>query len=146
VEDIGDADLISAIESLTDKAQNYWEDMDLGVDAVNLWSDLPGDVISAQLTAGFRRIKTMAVAFSTPGSRLYSSSGLRKSIVHALDWMYERRYNECSGRYDNWWDWEIGVPLQLNDIMALMYDWLGPDRISRLAGAIGRWMPEVSMT
>lgn len=147
-EDAGaaDADVSRAIETLTDKAQVHWDRMNDSPGASGLWSDLPGDAISAQLTASYRRIKAMAVAFSTPGSRLFGSPDLRESIVQALDWMYEHRYNESSVRYDNWWDWDIGVPLELNDILALLYDGLGPARIARYAGAIERCMPEVSMS
>jgi len=53
-----------------------------------------------------------------PGGR----QRLRGAIISGLDWMDANYYNETKTEYDNWFDWEIGVSLNLNDITVLLYD------------------------
>ena len=53
-----------------------------------------------------------------------SLKGMRlvADILSGLDWMYANKYNETKSETGNWWDWEIGVPMNLTDAMVLIYD------------------------
>src|SRR5690606_3962423 len=56
-------------------------------------------------------------------------------------------YNESKSRTaPNWWHWQIGIPLYLNDIAVLLYDDIEPERLKRWMGAVDYFMPGVSMT
>ena len=67
-------------------------------------------------------------------------------IVNALDWMNTNRYNEAKTKYDNWWDWEIGSPMALNDCMVLIYPVLTGTQITNYCRAIDKFSPTVTMT
>lgn len=113
-----DPDIAYKLNSIS---QTSWGTMDTSAARTYLWSDLTSMTSSSEITGAYLRIKGMALAYSTPGSSLYGNTGLKNDIIGALDWMYTHRYNETKSEYDNWWDWEIGTPLHLNDIVVLMY-------------------------
>jgi len=53
----------------------------------------------------------MTLAYATHGCALENNVTLRSDIISALDWLYTNRYNETKAKYDNWWDWQIGIHL-----------------------------------
>lgn len=107
-----------------------------------LWNDLQSATDSAQISSAYGRIRTMAVAYATEGSRFYRNPELRDAIIGALDWMYANRYNEKKSAYGNWWDWEIGAPQILNDAVVLMYDQLTPAQIGNYMKAVDAFDPD----
>jgi hyaluronate lyase len=59
----------------------------------------------------------MAQAYATHGCSLQSSSNLLDAITDGLTWMNSSIYNSSASQVGNWWDWQIGTPLALNDVM-----------------------------
>ena len=59
--------------------------------------------------------------------------------------MYTNRYNvsipATSGEYDNWYDWEIGAPLEIADLSVYMYDALGVAGLSNTLAALDHFVP-----
>ncbi len=47
-----------------------------------------------------------------------------------MAWMEQYRYSK-SVKYGNWWDWEIGTPLAIDDLLVLLYDKLTPEEVGR---------------
>lgn len=84
----------------------------------------------------------MAQAYSIEGGMLYKDAGLLEDLIEALDWMYENRYNKKIREFDNWWDWEIGTPVKLNNIMFMLYNELGSERIGRFVDVIKYFAPD----
>ncbi|WP_197258747.1 polysaccharide lyase family 8 super-sandwich domain-containing protein [Paenibacillus dendritiformis] len=122
--DPADPDIASAIEALSSNVSNaegsgLWDRMNKGAGRAYLWSDLQGTA-SDRMSAGYVRLKQMALAYSTYGSPLYRNEELKRDIVGGLDWMYANRYNENKSETGNWWDWEIGTPQHLNDTVVLI--------------------------
>jgi hypothetical protein len=139
--DVNDPIVSAQLYSLS---QTNWGTMNTSVTArTYLWSDLASPTNSSHVTQSYQRIKNMALAYSTPGTALYGNPQLKTDIIGALDWMYVNRYNETRAYYDNWWDWEIGSPLQLNDTVVLMYDDLiaTPEKIANYMKPIERFSP-----
>lgn len=88
----------------------------------------------------------MAIAFETVGSPLYGNEKLMEDILLAMEWMYRNMYNENADQYANWWDWEIGIPMALNDCTIIMHDWLTPEQRTGYMKAVERWSPVVDYT
>jgi len=103
-----------------------------------LWSDL--SLTSRERTIGLRlsyeRLRTIARAYATPGSRYERDGGVRDVLLGSLDRLHETRYNARTRSSGNWWDWEIGIPLQLTATSMLLYDDLGTDRLERWMAAV----------
>ena len=80
----------------------------------------------------------MALAYSTQGTSLYKNTALRDDVIGALVWMNNNRYVNS---YNDWWDFAIGAPLELNNCITLMYDDLSMaqrdslnNRVAKFAG------------
>jgi len=139
------------IDFLLQKAeigQNHWDRMDTSANRTYLWSDLTNASNPAQITVAYQRIKEMALVYRLPSSSAYGDTDLRDDILGALAWMYDNRYNE--GKYatvpkdSNWWHWEIGAPIQLNDALVLMYDELTATELDRYLKPVDAFSPDPS--
>ncbi|MFB6555684.1 polysaccharide lyase 8 family protein [Streptomyces sp. NPDC056405] len=106
-----------------------WDTLIKGGERTTLWADLSSTKDPAHIRMTLERLKNLAAAQRSPGSPLYANERLRDDVLSAFDWLLARRYAPGT-RYGNWWEWDIGIPLQLNDLLVLMGDDLGSDRVS----------------
>ncbi len=139
--DIDNSNIAPKIAAITSTAQTYWDNMNKSVNRTYLWSDLGSTTESADVTQIYSRIKSMALAYCTRGSALEGNSTLLNDIRGALDWAYTNRYNENLTWYDNWWDWEIGAPKALNDIVVLLYSQLTLNQRTNFMNAVEHFTP-----
>ncbi|WP_052759461.1 polysaccharide lyase family 8 super-sandwich domain-containing protein [Paenibacillus sp. DMB20] len=149
--DLNDPDVSAYMTALRERISNasstgIWDLMNKAPNPDYLWSDLgtKTNTDSAKMTKGFANISDMAVAYSTEGSALYRDAQLRDDIIKALEWMYDNQYNERRAMPSgaNWWDWEIGTPQALMNIIVLMYDELSEAQIDKYFKAIDRYVPD----
>ncbi|RLQ94290.1 polysaccharide lyase 8 family protein [Falsibacillus albus] len=97
---------------------------------------------SHQLTDRFRQIRAAAIAYSTKGCTYHQHEDLLKKVQEGLHWNLDHHYHENATPYGNWWDWEIGIPLRLVDIMVLLYENLSQNLIERSISAIHHLCPD----
>lgn len=142
--DTGDPQVASKLTSIANTAQSRWNSMETSVNRTYLWSDAASTTISAHLTTCYSRLRDMALAYATPGCSLQGDPDLLAAILDGLDWMYVHRYNETTTIYDNWYQFEIGVPLQLADIAVLIYDQLDSTRMDQFMGTIEKFTPSAT--
>ncbi len=140
--DTGDADIAQAIATQTANAQMHWDAMNKGSTRTALWNDLASASVSSHVTNSYGRLYTMAAAYTTTGSALKGNAALAADIVAALDWMHANRYNPSITYYDNWWDWHIGTPQSLTNIVTLMYGQLTAQQRADYLGAIDKFVPD----
>ena len=122
-------------------AQQVWNSLDTSGSRTSLWSDLAGTTDSARLTSTVDRLRTLALAAKSPGGPLYGNTGLIADISSALSWFLANRYGGTVSTYNNWWDWQIGTPLALNDICVALYGDLTSAQIAASAAAIATYAP-----
>lgn len=144
--DTADPDVASRLRSISSTASNYWAGMDKSPTRTYLWSDAASTTVSADLTTTYSRLRAMALAYATEGCTLQTNAELLADTVAGLDWMHANRYNASKAQYDNWWDWEIGVPLQLTDTAVLLYDQLTASQRSNYMAAVEHNTPTPDMT
>lgn len=117
-----------------------------------LFSDLPltdkkTKTGSSQITLTFDRLKAIVLAYETKGSEFYQRDDVKKEIVAALDLMIENHYSlsyACNGTgtsanggsFGNWYDWRIGTPRQLCDLLLMLCDELTTEQIDRYTAPI----------
>ncbi|WP_248929808.1 polysaccharide lyase family 8 super-sandwich domain-containing protein [Paenibacillus hamazuiensis] len=150
--DSNDPDIAAQIRMIEDRVQNgqngAWDTLQTGADRTScdcLWTDLTGVTKSGNNVVAYDRLRSMALAYVTPGSRLRGSDALRAAIVDALDWMYANRYNENTVRYDNWYHWEMSGPENLMDTVVLMYPYLTAEQIGNYMRAIKSFAPDPNL-
>ncbi|MCS5729386.1 polysaccharide lyase beta-sandwich domain-containing protein [Herbiconiux moechotypicola] len=141
-----DPDIAARITEITDAAQLSWDTMDKTAGRVRLWADSPFGNDSASVTRTYEHLKEMALAYATHGSDLEGDVQLRTDLIDALDWMNSTRFYDGVTMYQNWWHWQIGAPLALNDIVALIYDELTPTQVAAYMAAVAYAQPSVTMS
>ncbi len=136
--DPADPDIAGAIQAITDKAQSNWETMNAGPGTrTYLWSDLGnGATNPTHIRLSYQRLYEMGLAYRTTGSSLEGDGAVRDSVLDGLRFLYETYYNDAVTPYGNWWEWQIGAPLALNDTVVLLYDELPAPAIASYMGAI----------
>ena len=82
-----------------------------------LWGDIKiTGSASGPITSNFTMLKYMAMGYAIEGTDLYHNEALAADIIEAFTWLLDKYYNEKVTSYDNWYDWQIGIPTQLADV------------------------------
>jgi hypothetical protein len=133
---------VAKIAAITNSSRTgVWDTLRLG-HASGLWSDLESTSDPAKITESFRRIEKLAFAYATVGSRWYQNENLAQDIIAAMQWMSENRYKADANRYGNWWEWEIGSPLEIVTIIVLMDGKLPESLVNRYDVALRTIIPD----
>lgn len=141
----GDKDVQKKISGLVEKASKLWKDFHNKThrgDSAYLWADLKSTAQSSEIAEGYKRLREMALALQTPSQAnpLHQNENLKTDIIDGLNWMYANRYY-IRQPYNNWFEWEIGAPLALNDIMVLLHEDLTPKQIKDWTAVIDHFCP-----
>ena len=109
----------------------------------NFWTDIENYDQSKFITQSYRKIESLAKQYANPGSKYYKDENVKKVIMDALEWEYNKNYNENSyiGK-GNWWDYEIGTPRAINNTLSLIYDDLDQETINRYTKPINHFVPD----
>jgi hyaluronate lyase len=143
--DTSDAKISAYLSAYGAAAQQLWNTLDTSSTRTSLWSDIASTTNSADLTSTVDRLRTLAIAAASPGGPLYDDSSLIADVSSALTWFLDNRYGAVS-TYNNWWDWEIGVPLALNDICVALFAHLSSSQIAASNTAIAHYAPNPATT
>jgi hyaluronate lyase len=134
------------LAAIEDRARRTWRSMHAEAKSEALWSELNSTTSSSQITSAWSRLRSMALAWATPGQKLYGDAALLEATRQGMSWMEKHRYSaRVPQEYANWWDWEIGSPLALDDTLVMLYDKLTPDEIAKYTAAIDRFVPDPRM-
>ncbi|MCS0636631.1 polysaccharide lyase 8 family protein [Streptomyces sp. LP05-1] len=109
--------------------------------ATTLWPGLPFDPPSG-ITQSYQRLWTMTQAYVQPGTGHTGDRGLLADVVRGLDHLAARIYHPGTTRYGNWWEWQIGSPRLLMDIVAALRPELTGDRIAAATAAVDHFVPD----
>ncbi|HEY3556645.1 MAG TPA: polysaccharide lyase 8 family protein, partial [Kribbella sp.] len=118
-----------------------WRTMNTSSTRSYLWADLDSSTIPAVQRNNIGRLRQLALALKSPGSTLTGDPRLTADLVSAFDWFLANKYG-VTAIYGGWWDWQIGIPLALNDFCVLMYDDLSAKQIATAMAAIARYEPD----
>lgn len=144
---LADPDIQYIIRTQDADVKNHW-------DALNktayTWPDLTSTTKSVELSTASTRLRAMSRAWATYGSAHYQDEALLHDILAAWNQFNLLRYNETKSQYDNWFDWLVTVPNNINDSMAALYEELPhsdyPDLAIMLNRAIDKFVPSISRT
>jgi len=136
---LADALVQSRLASIASAANGFWSTLNTSPGRTNLWADAARPNESEDITTCYNRLRAMALAWATRGCSLETNAALGADLVSALDWAYTHYYNENKTQYDNWWDWQIGTPQQLNNALTLIYDLLTPAQLANHQAAIHKF-------
>jgi len=131
------------VQGVAENARGWWKVMaDPRGRPANLWTDPASGLAEYNTRISADRLRVMALAWTTPGSDLTADPRLKADIIEGLTWLEARRYSGRIERVGNWWEWEIGIPTALTDLVLLMQPVLRaerPDLMARLIAAVDRF-------
>ncbi|WP_455359243.1 polysaccharide lyase 8 family protein [Streptomyces sp. SYSU K21746] len=110
----------------------------------SLWPDHPFNP-PAGITQSYSRLWTMAQAYVQPGTGLTGDAGLLADTVKGLDHLSARIYHPSTTRYGNWWEWQIGSPRLLLDIVAALYGHLTDAQRQAAFAAVDHFIPDSAL-
>lgn len=139
--DATDPDVRVKIREMDAVARSHREVMVNSEDRTAIWNDLPIGRSTHDMTLTFQRLAVMSAVYRTKGSEWYGSPSMRDDILDALDWLNSHVYHEGVKTWGNWWDWQIGTPIELTKCLTLMYDELPRHLVDRYTAALKSQLP-----
>ena len=110
----------------------------------SLWPGYPFDP-PAGITQSYSRLWTMTQAYVQEGTGSTGDGSLLAGILTGLDHLSATVYNPSTTRYGNWWEWQIGSPRLLMDIVAALYDDLTEPRRAAACAAVDHFVPDAML-
>jgi hyaluronate lyase len=107
----------------------------------SLWPGHPFDPPSG-ITQSYSRLWTMTRAYAQPGTGLTGDAALLAAVLRGLGHLSTTVYHPATAPYGNWWEWQIGSPRLLMDIIAVLYDQLGEERRTAACAAVDHFIPD----
>ncbi len=140
--DANDPDVVTATTSLSNSANAYWTILkNTKPFTTTPFSDIAIGSDSDNISNVYGRLQTMSLAYWAKGGSLYQNATLLSDIITTLDWLNTNVYNSSTKQYGNWFTWNIGTPLNLNNITILLYDSLTATQIANYMNAINHFTP-----
>ena len=105
---------------------------------------------SSHMHSIYLNIRTMAIGYAAEGSEIYKNSEIFENIIYLLDYMHNNYFSKKESvsfkGFNNWWDWEIGCPQRLLEILSIIRFSLTQELIYKYIGPIERYVPVPSLT
>ncbi|MGC5564716.1 polysaccharide lyase 8 family protein [Streptomyces sp. FR-108] len=109
--------------------------------ANSLWPGHPYDP-PAGVTQSYSRLWTMTQAYVQEGTGSTGDAGLLADVLRGLDHLSATVYNPSTTRYGNWWEWQIGSPRLLMDIVAALSGQLTDAQVTAACAAVDHFVPD----
>ena len=148
--DLNDTVVVKRMAIMDENVRVYWNALNKEDGRAFLWDDpeCRDDSISpfrpASVTTSIGRLSAMAVAYATKGSAFCGNRLLKRDIVEGMEWMYEHKWSPKHPMYGNWWDWIIGMPGSVNNMLTVMYDDFTPEQRARYIETLDYYAPDVT--
>ncbi|MFH8252086.1 polysaccharide lyase 8 family protein [Microbacterium sp. B2969] len=143
----GVGDLSRSTDRVADAGDSAWRALRPTTSAsTEPWPDLATGAASRQLYYAYQRTVAMATAFRTPDSALTGDLDLLADTISVAEWLNTYRYNTTVAKDGDWWFWEVGIPMEVNDLTSLLYARLTADQRSRYMAAVARFVPKPTRT
>ncbi|WP_405998284.1 polysaccharide lyase 8 family protein [Streptomyces sp. NBC_00829] len=109
--------------------------------ATSLWPGHPFDP-PAGITQSYARLWTMTQAYAQQGTGVTGDPALLADVLRGLDHLAATVYNPSTTRYGNWWEWQIGSPRLLMDIVAVLDGRLTRAQRDAAFAAVDHFVPD----
>ncbi|GAA1725456.1 polysaccharide lyase 8 family protein [Isoptericola hypogeus] len=142
--DLGDAHVAAAVRRVDRAATTVLATLDRSAGRAALWPDLADWTRSNTVTTTFKRLRSIAVAWATPGTSVAGDAAVAGAVADGVSWMHDHVYGPGIPRFDNDWDWEIGSASALADTLVVLREHLG-GALARSTAAIDHYTPDPNL-
>lgn len=134
INDMNDPDISAKVKEIEVNAERVRSKLIKENPEATVFEDIPMETVE-QMQKAYEHILDLTKAYACAGSAYYHDETLLKDIRFCLDFMEEHYYSN-KGRAswqmkgdDNWFEWYIGVPYQLVQILICIEDKLTEEEI-----------------
>ena len=113
-------------------------------DDKKIWDDLADYSKSANLTKTYRRLEQITKSVTNPKSKYYNDKEIISTVKRSMKLMEDNYYNENTESKGNWWDYEIGTPRAINNILTIMNQYFSKEEIAELLIPVSKMVPDSS--
>lgn len=151
--DLSDEIVQNRVNAIESSAARYTGTLNRDPERVNLWGTA-APATSADMSTLYANVLQMAIGYTTKGCSMYGSEEAKSDILDCLSWLYDNVYGEniihkngfLNGSGGNWYDWRIGVPQYLVQILMLMEKDLTKEQIQKYLKPLDIKVPNPSGT
>lgn len=140
--DAGDPDVAAQIAASQASAQQLWDTLNRSPARTALWPNLTNFAASATITSSFTRLGQLADAYYNGNASLRGNPDVLAEVLAGLDWLVANYYNTGVTEFDNWWDWQIGTPQALLNIVHRTYNDMSAAQRATLLSVVDRFVPD----
>ena len=109
-----------------------------------IWEDLGDYTKSPNFTKTYRRLEQIAKAVTNKKSKYYNDKNVLNMVKRSMKLMNDHYYNENTESKGNWWDYEIGTPRAINNILTIMNDYFSKEEIRQYLAPVSKLVPDPS--
>ncbi len=125
-------ELLDNIEQGIDQSLEHWDENLKKTDFT----------VSANLTKTYRQLEKFAQVIDNPHSKYYENYDLARKLNEGMNFLYENAYNEKKQIVGNWWDYEIGTPRAIIDILTYANKYFTQEEINRYIKPIDKFVDD----
>lgn len=142
--DLADPRYAAVLNSLDSGIASYLSSLDRSSGRTQVFANtsLTQRTDSSKMTATYGKLRWMAIGWYTPGSAYFHDASLLVDIRAGLATTRDLVYKPATAEFGNWWDFEIGSPKRLADILLLLDTELTAAERSSYVGAIRHFVPD----
>ncbi|OAS13982.1 polysaccharide lyase family 8 super-sandwich domain-containing protein [Paenibacillus oryzisoli] len=142
--DVTDPEIKAIIDERVARGQMYWEKMNKSANTVSqLWTDADIGNRSREFQMYYKFLLDMSVAYVAEGSPLQYNADLYRDIIFGLEWMDSTLFTTSpKWAISNWWERDIGMPKEVNNIVTLLYDYLPQANINKYMAKVKVFSPK----
>lgn len=142
--DMGRPQFVATLNRMDNGVESDLTLIDRTTSRNRVFTDLPlaQTTDSSAITTTYTRLRDMAIAWYTPGSRHHGSAALLADVDAGLDTANRVVYYAGRAEFANWWDWEIGASRALADCLLLLDGQIAAAARDRYVAAIRHFVPD----
>ena len=92
----------------------------------------------------YEKVYALAKGYGMIGSDYYHSEDVLNAIIYCLEYGYKFYYGPSLieyGAYGNWWQWEIGIPMNMIPALVIIEDKLTSEQIEKYLYVFDHYVP-----
>ncbi|CAL6066391.1 polysaccharide_lyase 8 family protein [Hexamita inflata] len=142
------------ITSYQNAATSYLNSMVYTTDRTYLWPSYKNMEQGPQLQSTVNNLLAIAIAYATTPYKNYTNIHFQNAttldvLSQALDFVFTTYYKAdlvklsppLSGTTQNWWEWQIGIPDVLGNIIVLIQNSISPELMNKFIASSKRFLP-----
>ena len=133
-------EFLAKIESGVEESLAHWDN-----DVANresIFDDVTDFTKSANITTTYRRLEQFAQVLDNKSSKYYQNYDLALKLKEGMEYLYKHVYNEQKEIVGNWWDYEIGTPRAVVDVLAYANPYFTQEEINRYIKPIDKFVAD----